>query len=38
VPVHLAACHQAGAMILFTATLWFVFELRPPRSPVFNPQ
>ena len=38
VPVHLAACHQAGAMILFTATLWFVFELRPPRSPVFSPQ
>ncbi|MDE0780464.1 MAG: COX15/CtaA family protein [Alphaproteobacteria bacterium] len=32
VPVHLAACHQAGAMILFTATIWFVFELRPPAS------
>jgi cytochrome c oxidase assembly protein subunit 15 len=30
VPVHLAACHQAGAVILFTATIWFVFELRPP--------
>ncbi len=30
VPVHLAACHQAGAMVLFTAIIWFVFELRPP--------
>ena len=32
VPVHLAACHQSCAMILFTATIWFVFELRPPVS------
>jgi len=30
VPIHLAACHQAGAMILFTAIIWFAFELRPP--------
>lgn len=30
VPVHLGACHQAGALVLFTATIWFVFELRPP--------
>ena len=32
VPVHLAACHQTCAMILFTAIIWFVFELRPPVS------
>lgn len=29
VPVALGAAHQAGAMILFTAIIWFVFELRP---------
>lgn len=32
VPVHLGAAHQAGAMVLFTAIIWFVFELRPPSS------
>lgn len=30
VPVHLGACHQAGALVLFSATIWFVYELRPP--------
>lgn len=30
VPVALGAAHQAGAMILFTAIIWFVFELRRP--------
>jgi len=30
VPVYMGATHQAGALVLFTATIWFVFELRPP--------
>lgn len=28
VPVHVAACHQAGAVLLFTMILWFTHELR----------
>ncbi|MDA0786028.1 MAG: COX15/CtaA family protein [Proteobacteria bacterium] len=28
VPVHLAATHQAGAVLLFTTILWFTHELR----------
>lgn len=31
VPVSLAAAHQAGAVLLLTATLWLLFELRAPR-------
>jgi cytochrome c oxidase assembly protein subunit 15 len=27
VPVHAAATHQAGAVLLFTMTLWFTHEL-----------
>lgn len=30
VPVYMGASHQAGALILYTAIIWFVFELRPP--------
>ena len=30
VPVSLAAAHQAGAVLLLTATLWLLFELRTP--------
>jgi len=30
VPVALAALHQAGALLLFTAALWTAFELRRP--------
>lgn len=30
VPVHAAAAHQAGAVLLFTMILWFVHELRGP--------
>ena len=32
VPVYMGATHQAGALVLFTATLWLVFELRPARA------
>jgi len=32
VPVYMGATHQAGALVLFTATLWLVFELRPVRT------
>lgn len=32
VPVYMGATHQAGALILFTAILWLVFELRPVRT------
>jgi cytochrome c oxidase assembly protein subunit 15 len=32
VPVYMGASHQAGALILYTAIIWFVFELRPPAS------
>lgn len=32
VPVPLAAAHQAGAVLLLTATLWLIFELRVPNS------
>ena len=28
VPVHAAACHQAGAVLLFTLLLWFLHEMR----------
>ncbi|MGB0571491.1 MAG: COX15/CtaA family protein [Alphaproteobacteria bacterium] len=28
VPIHVAACHQAGAVLLFTMILWFTHELR----------
>jgi cytochrome c oxidase assembly protein subunit 15 len=28
VPVHAAATHQAGAVLLFTLILWFTHELR----------
>jgi cytochrome c oxidase assembly protein subunit 15 len=31
VPIPLAALHQAGALVVLTALLWLVFELRPPR-------
>ncbi len=30
VPVPLAAAHQAGAVLLLTATLWLIYELRAP--------
>lgn len=30
VPIPLAAAHQAGAVLLLTATLWLTFELRVP--------
>jgi len=30
VPVYMGASHQAGALILYSAIIWFVFELRPP--------
>lgn len=32
VPVPLAAAHQAGAVLLLTATLWLIFELRAPNG------
>ena len=32
VPVSLAAIHQAGAVVLFTAVLWMVHEMRPARG------
>jgi cytochrome c oxidase assembly protein subunit 15 len=28
VPLHLAAAHQAGALLLFTAALWVRHQLR----------
>jgi cytochrome c oxidase assembly protein subunit 15 len=36
VPVPLAAAHQAGAVLLLTATLWLFFELRVPHRPGAN--
>ena len=35
VPVPLAAAHQAGAVLLLTATLWLIFELRVPSRSSF---
>ena len=32
VPVWAASMHQAGAVLVFSACLWVVFEMRPPRS------
>lgn len=32
VPVHLAATHQAGAVVLFSAALWLASELRVEKS------
>ena len=32
VPIPLAACHQAGALLLFTLALWTAFELRGSQS------
>ncbi len=32
VPVALAASHQAGAVILLSILMWFVYELRGPRA------
>ncbi|MEK9708387.1 MAG: COX15/CtaA family protein, partial [Alphaproteobacteria bacterium] len=32
VPVHLGATHQAGAVIVFSLTVWFVYEMRQPRA------
>ncbi len=32
VPVHLGAMHQAGAVIVFSLTVWFVYEMRQPRA------
>ncbi|NKB50363.1 MAG: heme A synthase [Alphaproteobacteria bacterium] len=36
VPVSLAAAHQAGAVLLLTATLWLIYELREPRRAPAN--
>jgi cytochrome c oxidase assembly protein subunit 15 len=36
VPISLAAAHQAGAVLLLTATLWLLFELRVPHQPDAN--
>jgi heme a synthase len=32
VPIPLAACHQAGALLLFTLALWTAFELRSSQN------
>ncbi|MDP7215608.1 MAG: COX15/CtaA family protein, partial [Rhodospirillales bacterium] len=31
VPLHLAASHQASAVVLFFASMWVVHRLRPDR-------
>merc|ERR1711957_231509 len=32
VPTHLAATHQAGSLVLLTASMWFVHALRQPQA------